>query len=73
MFINRDGVIAEELEYFKEDYKLVNWQPDMSYQSHSHNYKNDDIALIYNALKMGIADYFGKSGFKKPFLVYRAD
>lgn len=68
MFINRDGVIAEELEYFKEDYKLVNWQPDMSYQSHSHNYKNDDIALIYNALKMGIADYFGKSGFKKAIL-----
>lgn len=68
MFINRDGVIAEELEYFKEDYKLVNWQPDMSYQSHSHNYKNDDIALIYNALKMGIVDYFGKSGFKKAIL-----
>lgn len=68
MFINRDGVIAEELEYFEEDYKLVNWQPDMGYQSHSHNYKNDDIALIYNALKMGLVDYFSKSGFKKAIL-----
>jgi NAD+ synthase (glutamine-hydrolysing) len=68
MFINRDGVIAEELEYFEEDYKLVNWKPDMGYQSHSHNYKNDDIALIYNALKMGLVDYFGKSGFKKAIL-----
>lgn len=68
MFINSDGVIAEELEYFEEDYKLVNWQPDMGYQSHSHNYKNDDIALIYNALKMGLVDYFSKSGFKKAIL-----
>ncbi len=68
MFINRDGVIAEELEYFKEDYKLVDWQPHLIYQSHSHNYKNDDIALIYNALRMGVVDYFGKSGFKKAIL-----
>ncbi len=68
MFINRDGVIAEELEYFEEDYKVVNWQPDMGYQSHSHNYKNDDIALIYQALKMGLVDYFKKSGFTKAIL-----
>ncbi len=68
MFINRDGIIAEELEYFEEDYRLVNWEPNFNYQSHSHNYKNDDIALIYNALKMGMVDYFSKSGFKKAIL-----
>jgi NAD+ synthase (glutamine-hydrolysing) len=68
MFIDRDGVIAEELEYFEEDYRLVNWQPDMAYSSHSHNYHNDDIALIYDALKLGLVDYFKKSGFKKAIL-----
>lgn len=68
MFISRDGVIGEELEYFEEDYKLVDWQPDLGYQSHSHNYKNDDIALIYSALKMGLTDYFSKSGFTKALL-----
>ena len=68
MFINRDGVIAEELEYFEEDYKVINWEPDMEYYGHSHDYKNDDIALIYNALKLGLTDYFQKSGFKKAIL-----
>jgi len=68
MFIDRDGVIAEELEYFEEDYRLVNWQPDLAYSSHSHNYHNDDIALIYDALKLGLVDYFKKSGFKKAIL-----
>jgi len=68
MFVNRDGVIAEELEYFKEDYRLINWQPDMGYINHSHNYKNDDIALIYDAIKLGLSDYFQKSGFTKAIL-----
>lgn len=68
MFVNRDGIIAEELEYFKEDYRVVNWQPDLGYSNHSHNYKNEDIALIYKAIKLGISDYFQKSGFKKAIL-----
>jgi NAD+ synthase (glutamine-hydrolysing) len=68
MFINRDGIIAEELSYFDEDYKLINWTPDLGYTSHSKNYKNDDVELIYNALKMGLVDYFQKSGFNKAIL-----
>jgi len=68
MFINRDGVIAEELDYFSEDYKLINWQPEFGYESQSKGYKNDDITLIYNALKLGMSDYFKKSGFSKAIL-----
>jgi len=68
MFVNRDGIIAEELEYFKEDYKIVNWETQFSYQSQSHNYKNLDIELIYEALKLGLKDYFQKSGFSKAVL-----
>ena len=68
MFISREGIIADELDYFSEDYRVVSWEPDLVYQSHSHNYKNDDIELIYNALKMGVVDYFQKSGFKNAIL-----
>ncbi len=63
MFITNEGVIAEECEYFEEDFKVIEWQPNKEYTSHSHNYKNDDIALIYNALKLGLTDYFSKSDF----------
>ncbi len=68
MFIDREGVIAEELGYFEEDYKLINWESDLKYTNHSRNYKNDDIELIYKALILGIRDYFTKSGFTKCLL-----
>lgn len=68
LFVNRDGVIAEELEYFEPDYRLVNWEPGTGYYNHSHDYKNDDIELIYRALKLGISDYFRKSGFERAVL-----
>ncbi len=68
MFITHEGVIADECEYFEEDCKVVEWLPNKAYDSHSHNYKNEDIALIYNALKLGLKDYFNKSGFSKSIL-----
>lgn len=68
MFIDRDGTIAEELEYFKEDFKIVNWQKGFKYSNHSHGYQNEDVELIYNAIVLGIRDYFQKSGFSKAIL-----
>ena len=68
MFINQDGNICEELAYFSEDYRLIDWQPKSEFEGDSHHYMNDDIELIYKALKMGITDYFKKSGFSKAIL-----
>jgi NAD+ synthase (glutamine-hydrolysing) len=68
MFIDANGEIAEELEYFKEDYRCVDWQKGEEYPDNSLDYKDEDIELIHDALVMGIRDYFGKMGFKKALL-----
>jgi len=68
MFINQTGEIAEELHYFQEDYRCVEWSKDEIYPDNSHDYKDEDIELIHDALVMGIRDYFGKMGFKKALL-----
>ncbi|MBO6516894.1 MAG: NAD+ synthase [Bacteroidia bacterium] len=68
MFINQTGEIAEELAYFEEDYRAIDWIPGETYQDKSQDYKNEDIGLIHDALVMGIRDYFGKMKFKKALL-----
>ncbi len=64
-FINNQGEIVKELKYFEEDFLIINkenageivLQPAISY-----------IEKIYNALILGIRDYFCKSGFSKAIL-----
>ncbi len=68
MFINKTGEIAEELKYFEEDYRCVEWTKEETYPDNSLDYKDEDIELIHDALVMGIRDYFGKMGFKKALL-----
>jgi NAD+ synthase (glutamine-hydrolysing) len=68
MFINQTGDIAEELNYFSEDYRCIDWSKDSLYPDHSLDYKDEDIELIHDALVMGVKDYFGKMGFKKALL-----
>lgn len=68
MFINQTGEIAEELKYFEEDYRCIDWSKDSVYPDNSLDYKDEDIELIHDALVMGIKDYFGKMGFKKALL-----
>jgi NAD+ synthase (glutamine-hydrolysing) len=68
MFIDEHGTIADELAYFEEDFKVVNWQSDSRYEQQSKNYHDDDIELSYKAIVMGISDYFRKMGFKKAIL-----
>jgi NAD+ synthase (glutamine-hydrolysing) len=68
MFINRDGDIAEELNYFEEDYRVVNWDSSSTYEDKSVDKKDYDIEMIHDALVMGIKDYFNKMGFKKAVL-----
>ena len=68
MFINQTGEIAEELNYFQEDYRCIDWSKDEVYPDNSLDYKDEDIELIHDAIVMGIRDYFGKMGFKKALL-----
>ncbi|PCJ63647.1 MAG: NAD+ synthase [Bacteroidetes bacterium] len=68
MFINRNGDIAEECEFYKEDFKVINWDSSHTYEDNHEDYYDYDIGLIHDALVMGVKDYFGKVGFKKALL-----
>ena len=66
--MNADGTIIKELDYFKEDFLIVDF--DTSTKSFTTdrkvNYETPSkVSKINNALILGIKDYFGKSGFKK--------
>lgn len=68
LFINRNGQVAEELNYFNEDSKSITFDKDKTYIEKSKNYKDEDEELIFDALVMGVKDYFQKLGFKKALL-----
>jgi NAD+ synthase (glutamine-hydrolysing) len=64
VFLNKDGEIQEELKYFEEDFRVFDTgSPVQNLQP-----KTDYIEKIYNALVLGIRDYFTKMGFKKATL-----
>src|SRR5690606_1562480 len=63
--LDRKGQILSELKRFGEDYSVVDIQAPASGVGQE---KPSEIALIYEALILGIRDYFQKSGFKKAVL-----
>lgn len=66
--INSKGIIVEELAFFREDFRIFDTseiekvikQPDLN--------EPPKIALIHDALVMGIKNYFTKFGFSKAIL-----
>ena len=65
MFINKKGEIAAECEFYKEDFKVVDWDSTRLNEDNHEEYYDYDIGLIHDALVMGVKDYFSKLGFKK--------
>ncbi len=63
-FVNNDGEIQEELNYFEEDFRII----DTEASTRNLQPKAEYIEKIYQALVIGIRDYFGKMGFKKAVL-----
>ncbi|MBE9469445.1 MAG: NAD+ synthase [Bacteroidetes bacterium] len=66
MIINSLGKIADRLQFFKEDYKVI----DLS-NINNLNYtepKLETIEKIHTALVLGIRDYFNKMNFKQATL-----
>jgi NAD+ synthase (glutamine-hydrolysing) len=64
VFVNEKGEIQEELKYFEEDFRIFDTKSsEVKFQP-----KTDYIEKIYDALVLGIRDYFGKMGFKKATL-----
>jgi len=63
-FINEKGEIQEELNYFEEDFRII----DTEASTQNLQPKTEYIERIYHALVLGIRDYFTKMGFKKATL-----
>ena len=65
--INASGNIVSELNYFDEDFKIIdnNLISDLPKIALNNQSK---ISLIYDALVMGVRNYFQKLGFEKAIL-----
>ena len=72
MVVDNKGDIIDELDYFKEDFKIFTLENNeiISPFVKNKNTKRQigDIELIHDALIMGIKDYFQKLNFKKAIL-----
>lgn len=60
--LDKNGNIIKELKSFEEDLQLVNIFSDTGKDEIA---VKSEIALIHDALLLGLRDYFQKSGFKK--------
>lgn len=63
--LDRNGNIMAELKRFAEDYTVLDIHAKTPVLTEQ---KPSEIALIHQALLLGIRDYFRKSGFKKAVL-----
>jgi NAD+ synthase (glutamine-hydrolysing) len=59
--------VYEEMSYFKEEIKTYDLD-DVVENNRNIEQSKDKIALIHDALVLGIKDYFGKLGFKKAII-----
>jgi len=64
--MNEKGQVVNELELFKEDFAIV----ELENQEKAKEIKpaSSEMELIYNALVMGLQNYFQKLGFSKAIL-----
>lgn len=71
MAINPQGEIIEELKYFEEDFRIIPIDDVIKQKGRTPREGEDEnrkIEVIYQALILGIKDYFGKIGFKQAIL-----
>lgn len=66
--LNKKGDIIAELHSFAEDLQYVELQKDLSSAQAVAVKNSSEMALIHDALILGLRDYFRKSGFKKAIL-----
>jgi len=65
LVLDRNGNLLAELARFAEDFQVVDISESPSIQPEE---EPTEIALVHDALILGIRDFFGKSGFKKAVL-----
>ena len=68
LVINAAGEVIDELPYFRECLRIFNTEAvDEGSDAHGEQSRNK-IALIHDALVMGVRNYFHKLGFKRAIL-----
>lgn len=66
---NADGGLVSELKYFEEDLKVIELNNVIALKEKViQSNQSSKINLIYDALVMGVRNYFDKLGFKKAIL-----
>ncbi|MBK7854177.1 MAG: NAD+ synthase [Bacteroidetes bacterium] len=73
IIMDADGEVIKELKYFEEDYFVLDTNKIIrDAKNQAQNNKQQTLStkpeLIYQALTLGIRDYFQKMGFKKAVL-----
>ena len=63
--VDQKGKVVKELAYFSEDFAIVD---TMDRESNQLQPQTETSEKIYQALVLGISDYFRKSGFRKATL-----
>ena len=67
LLVNKLGQVVEELSYFNEDIRTIDLNSEtLNTVKNETDYPR--IARIYDALVLGVRDYFKKMGFKKATL-----
>ncbi len=64
---NQDGDIFDEMPFFKEQIKVYDLDEVKASKANKVR-KKEKIEMIYQALVLGLKDYFGKLGFSKAIL-----
>lgn len=64
LVMNAQGEVEQELAFFEEEFRVI----EVGVPSTQTVKQTTDIALIHDALVLGIRDYFNKLGFKKAIL-----
>ena len=64
IYVNAEGKVQSLAKTFEEDFMLI----DLDLSPASYSYHENPIKDLYNALVIGLKDYFEKSGFTKACL-----
>lgn len=68
LVLNSKSEIYDELKYFEEDFKVFDLEEVDTKPISEQKPESGEIESIYNALVMGVRNYFQKLGFKKAIL-----
>jgi len=69
LVMDQEGIILDELKYFEEDFRIYELENVSAGEKlHGKTNTRQEIAMIHDALVMGIKNYFQKLGFQKAIL-----